>query len=121
MECTNGYGEWDYNSWSIYFVDLKENTKCNVEFTKTDRRFISYSSLESLLLIILISLLSSKKTKILNNVIIPIIIIPKIEAIIIVFFFLLNPSNSFFFLTCHSNGGWPVSGAYGVRPRFLIG
>ena len=21
----------------------------------------------------------------------------------------------------HSNGGWPVSGAYGVRPRFLIG
>ncbi len=34
VECTNGYGEWDYNSWSIYFVDLKENTKCNVEFTK---------------------------------------------------------------------------------------
>ena len=34
VECTNGYGEWDYNSWSLKLTDLKENTKCNIEFTK---------------------------------------------------------------------------------------
>ncbi len=34
VECTNGYGEWDYNSWSLKLTDLKENTKCHIEFTK---------------------------------------------------------------------------------------
>ena len=34
VNCTNGYGEWDYNSWSLKLTDLKENTKCNIEFTK---------------------------------------------------------------------------------------
>ncbi len=34
VECTNGYGEWDYNSWSLKLTDLKENTKCDIEFTK---------------------------------------------------------------------------------------
>ena len=34
VECTNGNGEWDYNSWSLKLTDLKENTKCDIEFTK---------------------------------------------------------------------------------------
>ncbi len=34
VNCTNGYGEWDYNSWNLKFTDLKENTKCTIEFTK---------------------------------------------------------------------------------------
>ena len=33
--CNNGYGEWDYNSWSLKLTDLKGSTKCNIEFTKT--------------------------------------------------------------------------------------
>ncbi len=34
VNCTNGNGEWDYNSWSLKLTDLKENTKCDIEFTK---------------------------------------------------------------------------------------
>ena len=33
VNCTNGLGEWDYNSWSLKLTNLKENTQCNIEFT----------------------------------------------------------------------------------------
>ena len=35
VECSNGRADWDYISWSLNLTELKENTKCTIEFTKT--------------------------------------------------------------------------------------
>ena len=35
VECSNGRADWDYVSWSLNLTELKENTKCTIEFTKT--------------------------------------------------------------------------------------